>query len=303
MAIVKFLSVFNPDKYKLLKIPRGHLLLNVKESDRDIVKKALMQIKQKQENKGQEIELRVSLSYAYKSRTLDQNALMWALYDIEANEMNAGIRGHKEDTVTPEELYRADIIMNSTHGEVICDDYVIGMLQQTYSINSVEDLGDGRKKMHVWKSSSHFDTKEMTDWINALFNRLAHNGVILEQSNDIVQYWKSWRTHMNKNKINKDEGLMSVKEYKERNPICEACGKYIGAGGGSLAHIKARGMGSNPMETRIDGKDVLHLCDTDHALYDNGIGRDNFYKKYPHLENKIKEALREDFDEENTTDI
>jgi len=78
-------------------------------------------------------------------------------------------------------------------------------------------------------------------------------------------------------------------DYKNRTLVCEACGKWLGPANesiGSLAHIKSRGAG---------GADVpvnwAYLCDSDHALWDNGKGRDAFLVGYPHLKPKFDKAV------------
>ena len=62
---------------------------------------------------------------------------------------------------------------------------------------------------------------------------------------------------------------MSVQDYKTLHPICEATGEFIGHGGGSLAHIKAVGMGG-PRKGEVCPSEVMHLTDKAHAEFDNG---------------------------------
>jgi len=139
-------------------------------------------------------------------------------------------------------------------------------------------------------SSSHFTVRQMADWIDHQFNRLAENGLTMENSNDVKNFWTDWRRNLNKSEIVLNDGCQIEREYKTATPICEATGEYIGEGG-SLAHIRARGMGGKQEAWKDTSANWLHLTDTAHAELDNGKGLAEFLRNYPHLKAKIDAAM------------
>ena len=98
------------------------------------------------------------------------------------------------------------------------------------------------------------------------------------------QQWKFWQG-MQEKPLEYD----SHDDYKNRTLACEACGAHLGPAnetGGSLGHIKSRGAGGQDAPSNW-----LYMCDPDHALWDNGQGRESFLAKYPYLKPKIEKAL------------
>ena len=292
---IKFIANWCKQWQKDYNIPEGHILLKVNKDSLPSLYKHFKTLQKKQDERQVLIDLDTELDIKYKKRTNDQNALMWSLYTIEANEHNAGQSGHKDQIVTPEELYQADLEQYAPRYKFAVVNEKIDMAKLIISSGKGRIISEkpceGGKIIEVLVSSSFFNTKEMGEWVDRIFNRLAYNGLDLSNSQSIKSYWQQWRDYLNTSKLDPYERFSSVIEYKANVKMCEACGKYIGDDGGSIAHIKARGMGGNSEDSKEHSGNWLHLCDPCHAMFDNGNGRDVFIKKYPHLRYKIEKAL------------
>ena len=242
----------------------------------DLVKQAITKI-EKYENsryekcikegklyKPRPIKLTIEIQYKEKSNM--QLALYYSLCDIIANIMNGGEVG--PNMVTKDEI---------DEGFKQMDGWPKKQLSQKVSVPIL------KRKM---------DRLQMSRVIELVFASLAEWGVPISTSADIAVYWREWNQFLSDNKMLRHEGREYTKEeYRSVNPVCEACGKYIAEGGGSQAHVISKGMGGRPTEkTWFKAKDRMQLCDTCHALYDNGTGHADFLREYPWLEYKITEA-------------
>ena len=256
-------------------------------------------------------DLEIIIEYHYKKRTLDQNALMWALYTIEANEMNGGQSGHSDQLVTAMELYRTDLEQHGERETVTTRRKHLGYYCSTYRViegvilddgremtvkqlKAIDMHGDDRITIRVVRGSSLFNTREMCYWIDRIFNRLAHHGVSVTDPGEIPMYWKKWRQFMNDSKIVLHDSIMTQEEYKAFRPICEACGEYIDPGTGHLFHIKAIGAGrSRKKEPRRNyTSNWLHThAEPCHLTHWHVDAPKKFLKLYPHLAYKINTAL------------
>jgi hypothetical protein len=254
----------------------------------------LKKLKEWQHKTGELRELKITVEYHYRKRNLDQNALMWSLYSIEANEQNAGMSSGKND-ITAEELYEHDLQEYAPKAVIECQAETVRMLKNTYRIWGEEPAENG-VRVTIIKTSSQFDTREMAEWINRIFNRLADSGVHLQDSGAIQGYWSEWRKSLGENKITLNDTPMSQENYKSLNPICEGCGKYI-VNDGDLSHINAKGMGGNPEKEKQNPSNWLHLCREDHSLW-HSKGWEAFIKKYEHLKYKVLTALKRNYEEE-----
>lgn len=247
-----------------------------------------------EEKTGELRLLKLVLDYHFRKRTLDQNAYMWALYDIEAYAHNAGKSGAESQMVKPWDLYEHDVERYCPVVEIYMKEEYVQYIMQEYRKAKVMAVKNGRAKIAIWITTSHFDTRQMAEWIERILTRLAYFGIPTEKQAEVLQGWKDWRQMLNDAKINLHDDVTTEKEYKESVIICEACGTYLGNGGGSLAHIAARGMGGNQEDWKDAPTNWLHLCDTCHGLWDNGKGRAAFLKRYSHLKNKIEEAVKKE---------
>lgn len=331
MPKIRFVGTWSSFWQKEHQIPRGFLLIKYKNNYRKSLGTVLMKLDDYQEKKHKALiekgeqcveddylqDLEFDLEYHYRKRNLDQNALMWSLYEIESNEMNGGQKGHKDQTVKAMDLYLADleewgeretITTRRKNLSYYLDEYKIieAVVLDNAKEMSVQDCikinmdSNDRITLRVIRGTSKLNTKEMAQWIDRIFNRMAYNGVQVTNPGDIENYWLKWKQHINDNKIVIHDTIMTQKEYKDFNPICEACGKFIGNGTGELAHIKAVGMGGNYTNEPYKNysSNWLHLCSIPcHREIWHGKGVKQFLKEFRHLVYKVNTALNRDYDD------
>jgi hypothetical protein len=261
-------------------------------------------------------EITATFEYHFRKRTLDQNALKWALYTIEANEQNYGQSGDKEQNVTSMELYVTDL---KEYGDRICITdrrKYLPAYQAEYRVIEGVILDDGREftlqgfnrlivpdddmiTLRVIKGTSKKDTKEMGEWIDRIFNRLAYHGVNVTQPEQIVRYWQQWREGLNDAEVILHDEIMTHADYKALNPLCEGCSTFIGLEGGEIAHIKGFGMGGDRSQesTRDHTWNILHLCHDCHMSGSTAwhLGYKTFLQSRPWLRYKVNQALHRDY--------
>jgi hypothetical protein len=292
---IKFVGNWNKNWQKQYNIPKGFIIIKPKEIYKKKIGTHLNKLDEFQEKKQELKDLDFTIEYHYRKRTLDQNNLMWALYTIEANEMNAGIN-LKNKTVTPDELYNNDLLDYGKKMKIQIKPEYINMIKSEYRvIDEIEK--DGFIIITVILTTSKLNTKQMANWIDRIFIRMACNGVTVTNPAEIYDYWVKWKQSLNDNKIILHDDILTDEQYKALNPICEACGKYIGESG-HLAHIKSRGSG---------GKDhilnYLYLCRKCHIETQHEKGWQYFLKIYTHLKYKVEMALKKEYSKDNIETI
>jgi hypothetical protein len=317
---------------KKYNLPKGFFLCKIDPFYHERLVKAMLQVEDLQAENAKKlltsgkgnsvtayvdslIPLEMETVFHRRKRTLDQNALLWALYEIEANVMNGGQKGHKDQMVTKDELYLADLDEWGERETITTRRKNLGYYLSEYRIIEAVILEDGKEipveaviesnmskddliTLRVVRGTSKFDTREMAVWIEGVFNRLAYNGVPLEDSSKIEDYWKKWNDHLNTEKIIIHDDVLTHEEYKSLKLKCEGCGAYIGDGSGQLAHIKALGMGADRKKepTRNYTSNWLHLCIDCHIGTQHQKGWNEFLKKCNHLRYKVKTALNRDYE-------
>jgi len=281
----------------------GYLLIKVKDIYKKNLGIFLNKLHDFQSKKKELRELDFTFEFHYKKRGINQNNLMWALYEIEANEMNGGLQGSKDHMVTSMELYESDLKIYAPKIEIKIPVEQYNYYRSNYRVEKEFSINDGEGntiyyQMTLFESTSHFNTFQIAKWIDRQFNRLAQNGVSCTNPGDIHDYWVKWRNSLNTEKIIIHDSLLTIGEYRKLNPICEATGKYIREGKGQICHIKARGMGGNHEIEKDYASNLLHLCNEAHIEIQHQKGWSHFLKKFPHLKYKIEIALRREYPEE-----
>lgn len=232
----------------------------------------------------------LTLETYYGRRSPAQNALMWALYDILAEVENGGRSG--EGTVSPEDLYERDAEHNPTFRvHVLAAE--LDTLKQIARVVTTRDIGDGQIEALCEISSSGFNSRQMHDRIEMLFDRLADADVTLDRSEDIGKWWRQHRLDAAKDEAEgyAKLGVVTIAEYAKLHRRCEACGRpFTEDHPGSVAHVKAVGMGGG-RESKVSPAEVMRLCDEHHAMYDNGKGRAKFLEAFPHLTIKVNAGV------------
>lgn len=303
MPKIKFNFLWSIAWQKKYNIPQGFLLIKPDKSFKKILYDAFKKINKKQLEKDQLENLEATVSYFYKKRNLDQNALMHKLYDLEAYVLNSGLSGARDHTIIGWELYNQDI---KEYADVItyeCPEHLVEIIKQKYRIvldvNEIESK-PGFYKIRVYFSTSHFDIYTMAKWIDRIFNRISYYGVPIEKTADITNFKMKWMNFLNDKKISIHDGILTSNEYKKANPLCEGCLDFIGNGSGHLAHIKTIGMGGNPENFKQISSNWLHLCPKCHLGIQHQSGWNKFIKLYPYLSYKINNALNRSKLNENT---
>lgn len=330
MPKFKFAGTWTLEQQKGLTKDKGYLLIKYDPRYAKSLAEQLLKLDTWQQKKCAELEAKgqlfqesdwlrelvIDIEYHFKKRTLDQNALMWSLYEIEANEMNGGQKGHVDQTVTPMELYLADLDQwgeretistkrkhlaqyraEYRHVELVfykCEKYDLDDFLKFHEIGDDEPI-----RIQVARGTSKLDTKEMAQWINSIFNRIAANGLTVTEPGKIEDYWIKWRENLNDEKIILNDIIISQSDYKNLNPICEACGKFIGDGTGELSHIQGFGMGGDRSTepARNYTSNWLHLCATPcHRDIWHGKGVNEFLKQFRHLTYKVRTALNRNYE-------
>ncbi len=305
MSILKAVVQWTARWQAEYKIPKGFILLRYEGRYRRNVATALMKIDEFQKKKLQvsytlqdfEDALRpidMTLDIHYTKRSLDQNALMWALYEIEANELNGGRKS--ADMETPQHIYDLDMKEFAPKIEIRVTPERLELLKRSYSMVETVPRGEWIYAT-VYVTSSLWNKREMHDHLEMIFDRLSTAGVDLKSTADLSHYWLEWQAAMNEQKIVLHDDLYTVAEYKELVKNCEACGRAVwhDSIGSSVAHIKAVGMGGH-RENKDHGSEIMHLCDIPcHQKFDNGKGRDKFLAEWPHLTYKVSTALNRDY--------
>lgn len=148
------------------------------------------QIFQKLDDLAHEKPLRLVVTFERerKSRTLNQNRMMWALLTIMADTYNAGRAGG----VSPEDCY---FFMLEEYG--LEYDFLelpvaaVPILRKAYRlVHIVELLDDDRCTVKASMGSSGFTTAQMAAFIDGIFDRLAEMGV---NDPNVTAYWQQWQ--------------------------------------------------------------------------------------------------------------
>ncbi len=224
----------------------GYVTIQIAKPDRPLMmpflKKYLAKasdkaIKEKRDRKTDDLPiLTFNFAFWYKKRTLDQNALYWALLNILAYEIYGEF--HHEEEIHEEIL-------------AIYSPRVEGVIT----------------KRPVPKRSKALNTFEFSRLIEGVFKELAEHGVEMDSAGKIIQYWREWNTWRGTVGDPLHGSYKDMAEYRERVPYCEACLKYLGPENpGSIAHILSKGAGGT-----LDDWNVFHLCDACHT----GLGLDS----------------------------
>jgi 5-methylcytosine-specific restriction endonuclease McrA len=235
------------------------------------------------------VEVEVDLELVLK-RTLKQNALMWSLYEILANEANAHQGG--EDIVTAEQLYEVDMADEriAPMVEVVVETAILGDLKSLgVDWVSATAISDKLSRVRAIRTSSKWSTAEMARHCDLLFGRLADAGVT--NPDEILGYWTRWRQFLSDRKVVYEEGPFTAQEYRDRAKICEGCGRFIGKDQPRhLHHIRSKGAADE--ELAGSAEDWMMLCPACHGVWTDihgGVGA--FVKWFPWTRFRIESVL------------
>jgi len=271
---------------------RGQLTIDVSPEYQDIVRKFLVTHIKKEKKKGQKIVIALTVNTDISKRNLKQNAMMHKWYDIEAKCLNAGETGSGKHEITGWEIYENDLKEYCPKDEVLIQTEFLNMWKRKFRHTHIIEQEGEYTRIRIWKTSSHFTVREMAYWINRIMNRVADYGVPVDIQTYTKSEWIELQKWLAKNKIilHSDEPC-TKDEYKDKTPICEASGDFIG-NGGEVAHILSVGMGGKEEPEKDHPGHWWHLKTEIHRGELHGNGIKWFLKKYPWLKYKYNMAMK-----------
>ena len=138
--------------------------------------------------RGQPLALDVTIRPVRDRRTLDQNRLMWALL----NRMALALSGDTPGSVTPEQCYLDLLQEYGAGGEVYRVPYrSLPTLRRAYRVVQLLELLDGGDCMvRLGEGSSAFDKRQMHEFLERIFDRLAELGA---DDAETVRRYRDWR--------------------------------------------------------------------------------------------------------------
>ena len=296
MARGRFTAHVDLATMRQLKAKRK-LILNVSQDDEAQIKD-MLRVYEKDAMKRTEAgeqPRRIAFLWdvAYGKRSLGKNNLTWALLTLTVRLMNEGMPDGKEK-LTPVQLYNQDMGDVAPCRGIEVDQNAIPWLQEAGEVrikNIVPVEGTTRVIAYVIKTSSKWDDQEAHRYIEYLFNRLAMMGIPLPADQvKLKEWWFEWMETINDSRLDLHAEELSKDQYRKLHPLCEGCMKFIGQGGGQIAHIKSVGAGGEQPQL-AKGSEWLHLCAECHIGIVHAKGWGEFKELHPHLTNKIDRAL------------
>ena len=137
----------------------------------------------------QPCELEISIKPRFKDRSVEANALMWVIYDLQAKIINR--EGGFVDKVTPLELYNTDMLDYAELHMKVCnandEEAIIAYAEagdceyRGHFVESVHD-DDGFATLTFRETSSFWDTSQFTTFLEYKINELEQMG--LDRWND-----------------------------------------------------------------------------------------------------------------------
>ena len=137
--------------------------------------------------------LSISIDFATKKRTLDQNALMWALLNEWAKEINGGRRIAK----TSEDLYYEMLNKYGSDTMLFVKEEALDALKRVYKDVIVLNKHIN-KKQEVWCDcrcvigSSLYTTEEMSNLIDGILDEMSEAEIETQNKRYLESEWRSY---------------------------------------------------------------------------------------------------------------
>lgn len=165
------------------------LVLSVAPESAYYIRSFVWDIKQKRK------EFTGKFTWRKRARSLDQNALMWKLLEIYADTVNGGRQGGER----PEGIYMRMLSKYGVAEFVIAVEEAEAVLCSTFRHVIRVDRGTyNGKEMVTFKcilGSSQYDTKQMKNLIDGIFDDLADLGVDPGTSREVASMYDEWRAY------------------------------------------------------------------------------------------------------------
>lgn len=256
-----------------------------------LVKKMLDRIRFSEAKKGEPVEILIWFDWLPKKRSDAQLRLFWKLLEMAATMNRTG--------PVPETVARAEV-------EALYEDYLARLgprvdaylapqaaegFQELYErVIERAKCENGMIYVKAIVGASQWTQAQAGAAIDYWLNELAEIGVPVDMGAELAHIWREWRMALAEIGLDVAAAAKNQDEYKERTPICEACGTWIGTGG-ELAHIQAVGMGGDRDKVQDGPGNWLHLCTEDHRNVQHQKGWLELFKKAPWLKDKCDKAM------------
>ena len=144
-------------------------------------------------------DVTAAFDYRKNYRSLDQNALLWKLLTIYADALGGGRHGD----VQPEEIYYQMLNKYGVAQFVVIPKDAVDDLKALYrDIKIIDDavvVRSGKrtpaKIVKCIVGSSQYDTSQMSQLIDGVFDELAAIGVDVNTSREVGEYYDQWQRH------------------------------------------------------------------------------------------------------------
>lgn len=244
------------DNYKSLIEKQGYLVIKADRFSAESLASLFKSVEKK--STWPRVPIEFDIKYARKDRTLDQNRLYWALINILAYEKT---------------------------GEYGWEDQAHEYVLDTYAPRIHSKFTGKAEPMR----SSHMNTIQFAELIDAVFNELAQLEIPVHHQTDIRSYWAKHMEH--KYSLDSIEVTeKTIEEYRRSQTFCEACTKPLLHGTdnyeGNIAHIVSKGAGGSDAAWNL-----FHFCVHDHLEIQHQNGWEKLIEQYPHIRGKYEHAL------------
>ena len=149
-----------------------------------------------QELESNKKELIISLDYASKKRSLDQNSLLWGLLNEEAKALSGG---RKDKEITAEKLYYQALNDYGTDTFVCvksgCEKELKKVYKKVYIIDKFMLKGEEWLKCRCVIGSSNYTTKEMSDLIEGVLDDIVKAGIDTQEIRFLRREYEEYGDH------------------------------------------------------------------------------------------------------------
>lgn len=165
------------------------------------------------------IDFDVTVNIHYRKRSLDANALMWALYTLMAEAMTR--ENPTRNPFTAQELYDEDMKQFAPRHYLSCDPaslsfFVMVLEQERGHVKAIHDSEQtGNKVIEIWQTSSYWDTKQMSDHIERLLNTLDDMGISSHTNGDLKKVFDDFEKWRSSNDGNGQDGIPDISREDE----------------------------------------------------------------------------------------
>lgn len=136
--------------------------------------------------------LTLTVDYETKHRTLDQNALMWALL----TEYAYGLNGGRKGGITEEELYYKALEKYGIATFLFVREDAVEQLKLSYKFVQVIDKGQIKGKTYAYCKctigSSVYSTKQMADLIDGILDDMADAEINTANKQELENEWRAY---------------------------------------------------------------------------------------------------------------